>query len=159
MFNLFIVMSRCLICDEYYEYNPSENTDLCKNCAIIEKKKEERIRMRQKKYRELMTNEKRIEYITNGKYTKAKKRAQERRYVFDISFNYFSRMMLSDCSYCGKFDNPNGVDRIDSSKGYSLDNCTPCCKRCNQMKWDMSIDEFKEHVKLIYFHLIEEDGV
>jgi hypothetical protein len=33
----------------------------------------------------------------------------------------------------------NGVDRIDNSRGYLLDNCVPCCWDCNQMKGGKSI--------------------
>lgn len=28
----------------------------------------------------------------------------------------------------------NGVDRLDSSMGYTPDNCVPCCWECNNMK-------------------------
>lgn len=47
----------------------------------------------------------------------------------------------------------NGIDRIDSSKGYEEWNCVPCCKRCNRAKSSMSIEEFKQHIKKIYFFM------
>lgn len=40
----------------------------------------------------------------------------------------------------------NGIDRIDSTLGYTYNNIVPCCKRCNQMKTDMSFESFKNHV-------------
>ena len=43
----------------------------------------------------------------------------------------------------------NGIDRIDSSKGYVFDNCVPCCKHCNIMKMTMTIDEFINKIKKI----------
>ena len=36
----------------------------------------------------------------------------------------------------------NGIDRKDNNLGYEKANCVPCCKRCNQMKNDMTMDEF-----------------
>ena len=46
----------------------------------------------------------------------------------------------------------NGIDRIDSSKGYVSDNCVSCCKICNQAKMDMILVKFEEWIeKLIKF--------
>ena len=43
----------------------------------------------------------------------------------------------------------NGLDRIDSSKEYTLDNVVACCKKCNIAKNDMSLSEFHDWVKRI----------
>lgn len=43
----------------------------------------------------------------------------------------------------------NGVDRIDSSRGYELDNCVPCCKHCNTIKMDYTQDKFYQKVNII----------
>lgn len=44
----------------------------------------------------------------------------------------------------------NGIDRIDSSKGYTLDNCVPCCKVCNEMKMARTEEEFLAQITKIY---------
>lgn len=36
----------------------------------------------------------------------------------------------------------NGIDRKDNSKGYTLENCVPCCGKANQMKMSFGHDEF-----------------
>lgn len=36
----------------------------------------------------------------------------------------------------------NGIDRIDSTKGYFVDNCVTCCSVCNFAKRDLTIDDF-----------------
>ena len=41
-----------------------------------------------------------------------------------------------------------GIDRVDSSKGYTEDNVVPCCWIHNKMKSDMTYGEFKEALKL-----------
>jgi hypothetical protein len=66
----------------------------------------------------------------------------------------------SCCSYCGQPPSTiqksrreiytfTGIDRIDSSKGYSVGNCVPCCKVCNRMKMDMGYEEFMAHIEKI----------
>jgi len=44
----------------------------------------------------------------------------------------------------------NGLDRIDSSKKHNMDNIVTACKKCNYMKLDHSIDDFKSHIENIY---------
>lgn len=47
----------------------------------------------------------------------------------------------------------NGIDRKDSSKGYTIDNCVPCCTECNTMKSDLPLDVFYNRIDKIYkFH-------
>jgi hypothetical protein len=46
-------------------------------------------------------------------------------------------MLVSPCIYCKHVDlevRVNGIDRLDSGKSYSTENCRPCCKNCNYMK-------------------------
>ena len=48
----------------------------------------------------------------------------------------------------------NGIDRLDNTRGYTIDNCVPCCTRCNTIKLDASYDEFIAKIKQIYnFHI------
>ena len=92
-----------------------------------------------------------------------KARAKKYGRAFTLSREHFYELLSGDCFYCGTgpsnrstyydADKPfeyNGVDRIDSSKGYEDGNVVPCCKRCNFMKSDMSTDEFLTRVKTIY---------
>jgi hypothetical protein len=72
----------------------------------------------------------------------------------------FEELITSDCFYCGappveiparkghfKFPgSAGGIDRIDSSKGYTIDNCRPCCSSCNYMKSADSDLKFLENV-------------
>jgi hypothetical protein len=48
---------------------------------------------------------------------------------------------------CGEGFSYNGVDRVDSSKGYTLENCVPACKACNLAKSNRSLLEFAEWAK------------
>lgn len=44
----------------------------------------------------------------------------------------------------------NGVDRIDNSKGYVLDNVRCSCSKCNYMKHNLTDSEFMEHIEKIW---------
>ncbi len=47
----------------------------------------------------------------------------------------------------------NGIDRIDSSKGYIQGNVVTCCRTCNVAKMDMDYKEFINHITKIYNHI------
>lgn len=43
----------------------------------------------------------------------------------------------------------NGIDRLDSSLGYTIENSRPCCTVCNKMKLNHSLHVFVEKCKQI----------
>lgn len=85
---------------------------------------------------------------------------------FNLSFEDFNSLVKQNCYYCGsvpifperfksEFKNRdiiyfNGIDRIDSTMGYQLNNCVPCCTKCNSMKSDLKLEDFLKHVIKIY---------
>ena len=93
-----------------------------------------------------------------------KYKAEKKGLEFSLSLEEFSRLTKMNCRYCGaepsqvklqKGVNPyiyNGLDRIDSSKGYALGNVAPCCGHCNVAKLDKSEDEFAEWIVRAYYH-------
>ena len=100
-------------------------------------------------------------------YHHYKKRAIKRGISFGIEFELFRELTSMDCFYCGVkplqvFSSSglyngdyiyNGIDRIDSFKGYETDNCRPCCKTCNYMKQRLSEKEFVSHIENILVNL------
>lgn len=80
-------------------------------------------------------------------YYKANARKRE---LSMMTFEEFMLFWKKECSYCGVSIAGVGIDRVDSAKGYSVDNCVPCCGGCNAMKSDMTLDEFLGRVSLIY---------
>ena len=74
----------------------------------------------------------------------------------EISYEQYDELTRQPCNYCGGYTNEyfkrTGVDRIDSSKPYTIENCNPCCEMCNRMKLDYSIEDFLNHVAKIYKH-------
>jgi hypothetical protein len=47
----------------------------------------------------------------------------------------------------------NGIDKIDSGKGYTVNNVVSCCKKCNFAKSNMSQGEFIKWIRKVYLHL------
>jgi len=66
-----------------------------------------------------------------------------------LSMEQCERLFTSPCEYCDRAPvlgvQLNGIDRVDSSKGYTPDNTVPCCKQCNYAKGVHSQEAFVEH--------------
>lgn len=91
-----------------------------------------------------------------------KGRRRARELGFDITLEQFIEISSRTCYYCGAPPTPskgsrewaayvysNGLDRVDSSKGYLLNNVVPACKRCNMAKSDMTQEEFFEWIRKV----------
>jgi len=88
--------------------------------------------------------------------------------VFEFNKDQFRNIISSDCCYCGaKPSNVhkhyktsivyNGIDRINPSNGYVVENCVSCCWTCNSAKSNMSIDEFRSwHRRLNHHNAVPE---
>lgn len=50
----------------------------------------------------------------------------------------------------------NGIDRVNSDIGYEPGNCVSCCPICNTMKSDLTVEEFKNHIKKLYNRFFSE---
>ena len=62
---------------------------------------------------------------------------------FGITLEYFKNLILDHCwHYCDSSEDRLGLDRVDSSLGYTEDNIVPCCRRCNVAKSDMESSKF-----------------
>lgn len=89
----------------------------------------------------------------------------DRGIAFELTREQFRMLVTMDCAYCGTEPAQvkrtgsgdeftyNGIDRIDPSKGYTWDNCNPCCKYCNFAKNNFPLDVWLDHIKRIYHHM------
>lgn len=104
-------------------------------------------------------------WYTGGKlkaeYTRQKHVAEtDRELSFTLTLDEVERLFSYPCFYCAAEpveDNRglvrNGIDRMDNSVGYEVDNVVACCTDCNLMKKDMTVEEFINHLKKILTHL------
>lgn len=93
-------------------------------------------------------------------------KAKRRSHEFELTLSQFITIVGQDCHYCGAAPAMpvrsrrkrtaaslmNGIDRVDNSVGYVLDNCVPCCTWCNEMKRHRPQSDFLEHVRRIAQH-------
>jgi 5-methylcytosine-specific restriction endonuclease McrA len=106
------------------------------------------------------------EMAINRMMTEYRGAAREFGRVFDLTTEEFSALVLADCHYCGTAPFSgfaprssrrrkvllNGIDRVDSAKGYRRDNVVTCCKHCNKAKLDRTEEEFVEHCRRVVAH-------
>ena len=78
-----------------------------------------------------------------------KEAARGRKIEWKLSDKEFFSFWQSDCSYCGDKIETIGVDRVDNTRSYSVDNVRSCCIICNRMKMAMGLDEWFSHMKKI----------
>lgn len=90
-----------------------------------------------------------------GRYNTYKSGAKYRGHLFDLSVEEFSTFWQKDCSYCGSAITTIGLDRIDSSVGYQIDNLISCCSVCNRMKLDHNEQEWLDKM----FTILKYKGV
>lgn len=85
-----------------------------------------------------------------GRYTTYRISARKRKLEFTLTEENITHIVTQPCFYCNTFKyETSGIDRIDSSIGYILENCVPCCFMCNRMKSNYSAEDFIEHCKKI----------
>jgi hypothetical protein len=89
------------------------------------------------------------------KFSDYKYEAKRSNREFNLTEEQFRDIINKNCYYCDIQPNKyNGIDRIDSSGGYTLNNVQPCCTMCNRLKSDFSIDDFFNKITSIYHHRI-----
>lgn len=108
------------------------------------------------------------EAAKNRLFEQYKNNAKSREIDFLLSRLEFFELCVRPCFYCGdsltssmkrRIQNLNGdfkytgVDRINSSIGYTVQNCVPCCAVCNKMKLNYSTADFIAHLIKIVKHL------
>ncbi len=98
-----------------------------------------------------------------------KTRARTKGLSFELSRDEFKNIIQGDCFYCGALAahrpcldskhggfSYSGIDRLDSSLGYTIENSVPCCTRCNRGKLDLSIDDFLAWIVRVHDHMKEK---
>lgn len=102
----------------------------------------------------------------NLRVVKLKKMAKQRNLSFMLTKEQCYTLLTSSCHYCDeipsikyksgakKFDTGTfvgaGIDRLDNSKGYILENCVSCCRRCNCGKWIQNKEDFLQWIKVVH---------
>jgi hypothetical protein len=151
----------------------SGHTKSC-GCTNIERMKNPTLRPKPKRMDD-------YEMFINVQYSRYRTQANIKKREFSLSRQEFIGLIEGDCRYCGTSPSTtkdfntglrsssyilekertktfvkNGIDRINSSIGYRIDNVVSCCQQCNVAKLDHSYEEFTEWIKKVYHNLTEK---
>lgn len=75
--------------------------------------------------------------------------AKLRKLKFNLNDEDFKNLLTNNCFYCNQIPymivttysgsiKYNGIDRLDNSIGYEIENCVSCCKPCNIAKHNIN---------------------
>jgi len=98
-----------------------------------------------------------------------KRDAEKRKLEWGLSDQDCKKLFDDNCYYCGQEPSRimknnssiykyNGMDRIDSDKGYSIKNVISCCTVCNIAKRDMTQEDFYNWIKRLFIFNKERLG-
>lgn len=100
--------------------------------------------------------------------------AKRREHTFALAEDVFRALVTGNCHYCGQAPSNvsehsagrvtaatranstflyNGIDRLDTARGYEADNVVTCCATCNRAKLAMTYDEFVSWLRRVHRHL------
>lgn len=108
------------------------------------------------------------EPATNVLVIKYKSRAKLSKIEWNLSVEDCISLFERNCVYCGVVPSGiqtsgrsttiyNGIDRVNNTRGYTLDNVVSCCKTCNYAKKSLTLKEFYVWMKqLIMFQTNEK---
>lgn len=105
------------------------------------------------------------EHLERRVYSFYKNNCQKRGRGFQIDLDLFKETINKNCHYCNKRPSNtvrgrgphshtsmrySGIDRKDNSRGYTPDNCVPCCHECNEIKSDnLTYEEMLEVARVL----------
>ena len=104
----------------------------------------------------------------NALFRRIKRNADTRNLEWSLTSDQVRALSKQSCYYCGIKPQQvisvsrygsyvyNGLDRIDNSRGYTINNVVPCCGICNVAKNAQTTKQFREWLVRIHGHFIEE---
>jgi len=107
-----------------------------------------------------------------GRY---KREAKKRNYEWDLSKEDFVKITALNCHYCGisplnRTESRNGafvyngIDRVENSVGYTINNTVACCRDCNLAKYKKTAKDFLDYIKRVFdyqqskTHIVKTEG-
>ena len=150
---------------DHADYCPSGSTPrYCKECKSCRQKasiRDTRDRSDKVDTRTKADRPKTFNFRLNSRYDMYKFRDCEKglsvkeTYEEYLPRDFAYKLMILSCMYCAESPTdefPNGLDRLDNSKGHILGNVVPCCHQCNMMKGTLGVKRFREHCERIAKH-------
>lgn len=156
------ICKNCKIEKSYSEFHKMKGgvggvRTVCKECRQTEKKAynslpyvklkaAENYQRNKDSMRERLTE---YYWTLTSQYHSYLKNAKKKNNEFLLSKDDCKQFYNTICKYCNTEYKGLGIDRVNNQIGYILSNCVPCCKICNWMKRDLSLEDFLNHIKKI----------
>jgi hypothetical protein len=96
------------------------------------------------------------------KIREMEKNAPKRNLKWELPYEVALQLVTTACVYCGFLDltkTVNSIDRLDSAKNYTIDNCVACCVHCNMMKGCYDPTTFVERCRKIGECQLQFNGI
>ena len=148
------------------KYIASVNMKATKSCGCLNS---EQARLNAAKGGEAVKIKDRVEFLLTRVIKGYKVNAKTRGFSWNLSRDKVRELILADCEYCGSGPTNtwrttnrqgeteelhyNGIDRIDSARGYEDGNVVPCCKLCNTGKMNLTLPEFQDWIRRVHARL------
>lgn len=162
----------CTICDKEKNIQGWRKGDICSSCynnvvfkekhgitysqynyrKNIEQNREKANKYRKENIHEARDRWKRYARSLRGQFTTSKNKANKLNKEWSLTFEQYCELRQGNCHYCNGDlpETSRGLDRKDSSIGYTINNCVPCCGYCNEIKGqNISELEMIEIIKLL----------
>lgn len=157
----------CNSCEKIY-YNENREKISNRN-KLYRQKNKQQIKARMGKWRannrDKIREEAKVFYKTNKerlkldrlrpktRYSYLKSVAKRRKIPMLLSYEQFNAIIKEKCFFCNvqtlQIESGGGLDRIDSSKGYEVGNVLSCCKTCNVIKSNHSVNYLYNHLTIM----------
>lgn len=88
------------------------------------------------------------------RFESLKKSAMSRKKEVNLTYEDYLDIISLPCVYCGTLTlSGGGVDRVNSKKGYNINNCVSCCYICNSLKYFLNVEVFLKQCAKVAKHL------
>lgn len=154
-------------CSDCFKFKPIEEYSDTKRCKPCREKDIKQYKKRDKEHVneiQRIASQKPERKAVKNEWVKANPKKIALKEVNKRNRNYegttnltkeqFETIVKQPCYYCGIMQEKgfNGIDRMDSTKGYEIDNCVSCCTDCNMMKGAVDNITFIQRVEHILTH-------
>lgn len=82
------------------------------------------------------------------KFTDRQRHASKNGVIWEVTREEFETVTAMPCYYCHRPES-GGLDRLEPTGPYSMDNVAPCCWMCNRAKNTLSVQQFIEMCHLV----------
>jgi hypothetical protein len=89
------------------------------------------------------------------RFSHIKMRAKQDKITLSLTFEEYVAIATNNCFYCGLQNQTFGIDRIDSSHGYEVNNCVSSCQPCNRMKQRTNQHDFLDRCSQVAKGLVQ----